>query len=117
MDLSRREFFRRLGSRQTGRKLAGFVSQGLGSLLGFVQAPGGSVEEAGRALRNMRRKRSQRPRQSVPATCDGTRNANSGRATLSDHNSGSDEADSRTSSRPDMENWAPPDSEGPPAPT
>ena len=78
-DLSRRELFKQLGNRQTVRKLGSFVSQGLGSLLGFAQAPGGSVEEAGRELRIIRRKRSQLPRQSVRATYDGKRNANSGR--------------------------------------
>ena len=58
MQFSRREFFGRIGSKDTLRTLAGFASQQLEHLLGAEKGVAGSVDEAGRALRNGRRERS-----------------------------------------------------------
>lgn len=102
-DLSRRELFRQLCSKQTARKLASFVSHGLGNLGGFGRDSAGSVEEAGRALRTMRRKRSQRFGGNVHSPYNGVRNADSGDLAFARGNCSLHEVNSRTCAKPGTE--------------
>ena len=70
MEMTRRDFFRRLGSRERLANLVGKVSQGWSEIAGSlsaVTAPAASAEEAGRSLGNRLL-----PRQELPA---GTRTA------------------------------------------
>ncbi len=56
MSLSRRAFFKRIASRRTLRSLGNLFFQGLGEIGDLADRSVGSVEDAGRALRNVRRK-------------------------------------------------------------
>lgn len=60
MGLSRRDLFRRIGSRRTLRSLGDLVLRGLDGALISRKSPGYSFEESIWVLRNARRKRSPR---------------------------------------------------------
>ena len=55
MDISRREFFKQFGSKNTLRTVVKIASHGVGDLLEEEEITPLSMEEAGRALRKARR--------------------------------------------------------------
>ncbi len=73
MDLSRREFFKQMGSKATLRKLTDIALEGGEMILQSHETPPLSVDEAGRALRTNRGRRSRRSARNVlPGRAEGT---------------------------------------------
>ena len=78
MSLSRRAFFKSIASKQTLRSLGNLFFQGLGEIGDLADRSVGSVEDAGRSLRNVRRKGSPKLTRDAPlARSDGPGGADS----------------------------------------
>lgn len=117
IDLSRREFLGRLGSRDTLRKLLGLAVNNLDELIGGGENSRLSVEDAGRALRNVRCSPSRElPEKLRSALGDGAGTGSSGDAAPAAGDSRPDEVNGPTRGRGGTEDAAALDSDEPQAP-